>query len=95
MEELSEAFGLNQRASALDPETVSETDVSHGKHQTDPIQGMSSKAAESGQGSSELRNLGEKKNEKSITGNGEKTQERRRKVEWKKGKRKKKNGKVK
>jgi hypothetical protein len=28
MEDLSEAFGLNQRASALDPETVSETDVS-------------------------------------------------------------------
>ena len=27
MEDLSEAFGLNQRASALDPETVSETDV--------------------------------------------------------------------
>ena len=50
MEDLSEASGLNQRASALDPETVSETDVSHGKHQTDPIQGMSSKAAESGQG---------------------------------------------
>ena len=64
MEDLSEAFGLNQRASALDPETVSETDVPHGKHQTDPIQGMSSKAAESGQGSSDLRNLGEKKNEK-------------------------------
>ena len=64
MEDLSEAFGLNQRASALDPETVSETDVSHGKHQTDPIQGMSSKAAESGQGSSDLCNLGEKKNEK-------------------------------
>ena len=64
MEDLSEAFGLNQRASALDPETVSETDVPHCKHQTDPIQGMSSKAAESGQGSSDLRNLGEKKNEK-------------------------------
>ena len=28
MEDLSEAFGLNQRAIALDPETVSETDVS-------------------------------------------------------------------
>ena len=41
------------------------SDVSHGKHQTDPIQGMSSKAAESGQGSSGLRNLGEKKNETS------------------------------
>ena len=27
MEDLSEASGLNQRASALDPETVSETDV--------------------------------------------------------------------
>jgi hypothetical protein len=45
MEDLSEAFGINQRASALDPETVSETDVSHGKRQTNPIQGMSSKAA--------------------------------------------------
>ena len=66
MEDLSEASGLNQRANALDPETVSETDVSHGKHQTDPIQGMSSKAAESGQGSSDLRNLGEKKNEKTV-----------------------------
>ena len=64
MEDLSEASGLNQRANVLDPETVSETDASHGKHQTDPIQGMSSKAAESGQGSSDLRNLGEKKNEK-------------------------------
>ena len=64
MEDQSEAFGLNQRASVLDSETVSETDVLHGKHQTDPIQGMSSKAAESGQGSSDLRNLGEKKNEK-------------------------------
>ena len=29
MEDLSEAFGLNPSASALDPETVSETDVSH------------------------------------------------------------------
>ena len=28
MEDLSEASGLNQRANALDPETVSETDVS-------------------------------------------------------------------
>ena len=28
MEDLSEASGLNQRAKALDPETVSETDVS-------------------------------------------------------------------
>ena len=27
MEDLSEAFGLNQRASVLDSETVSETDV--------------------------------------------------------------------
>ena len=31
MEDLSEAFGLNQRASALDPETVSETDVSQAR----------------------------------------------------------------
>ena len=30
MEDLSEAFGLNPSASALDPETVSETVVSHG-----------------------------------------------------------------
>jgi hypothetical protein len=65
MEDLSEAFGLKPSASALDPETVRETDVSHGKHQTDSIQGTSSKATESGQGSSGLRacSLGEKKSE--------------------------------
>jgi hypothetical protein len=37
MEDLSEAFGLNQRASALDPETVSETDVSNTHSHEKPI----------------------------------------------------------
>jgi hypothetical protein len=69
MEDLSEALGLNPSASALDQETVSKTDVSHGKHQTDPIQGTSSKATErvdkeeGYQGSSGLRSLGGKKSE--------------------------------
>ena len=67
MEDLSEASGLNQRANALDPETVSETDVSHGKHQTDPIQGKSSKADEHGPGPSGLRSLGKKQVEENDT----------------------------
>jgi hypothetical protein len=38
--------------------------VDHGKHQTDPIQGTSSKADERAPGPSGLRNLGKKQVEK-------------------------------
>jgi hypothetical protein len=48
MEEPCRAFDTKPSTTALKSEPVSETDVSHGKHQTDPIQGKSSKADEHG-----------------------------------------------
>ena len=67
MEEPCRAFDTKPSTTALESEPVSETDVSHGKHQTDPIQGKSSKADEHGPGPSGLRSLGKKQVEENDT----------------------------
>ena len=45
MEEPCRAFDTKPSTTALESEPVSETDVSHGKHRTDPIQGRQGKSS--------------------------------------------------